>query len=133
MRTFLFTLAAFTLGAALSGTVHARSQPVPVQTGLATLPTPTGALLRWSLPLSGLPSGYRLIREGGGQTVSRDLPALADRAAAVKASWMTADDYDALKELPSRPGLAPGQQLAVQLQILTDPELARTLTLLTEG
>ncbi|WP_407569549.1 hypothetical protein [Deinococcus altitudinis] len=132
MKKILFTLAALTLGAALPGTAHAQSQPVPAKTGLATLPTPTGALLRWSLPAAGLPGGYRLIREGGGQTVSRDLPALADKAAAVKAGWTTADDYDALKALLSEPKLDPGQQLAIQLQILADPGLARTLNLLTE-
>lgn len=130
MKKLLFTLAALTIAAASAQTQP--TKPVPAKTGLATLPTPTGTLLRWSLPASGLPDGYRLIREGGGQTVSRDLPALADKAAAVKAGWTSADDYDALKALLGTPKLDPGQQLAIQLQILADPGLARTLNLLTE-
>ncbi|WP_424950640.1 fibronectin type III domain-containing protein [Deinococcus sp.] len=137
MRTPLISLATLTLGVTFAQTQTAQNtstpaRPVPAKTGLATLPTPTGALLRWALPGAGLPGGYRLIREGGGQSVSRDLPPLADKATAVKAGWISADDYDALKALLGKPKLAPGQALAVQLQVLADPGLARTLNLLTE-
>ncbi|ULH16969.1 hypothetical protein MF271_17460 (plasmid) [Deinococcus sp. KNUC1210] len=122
-----FLLGALTLGA--STLAHAQTS---AKTGLATLPTPTGALLRWSLPGGTLPGAYRLIREGGGQRVSRDLPGIVDRATAIKNNWLSAEDYDALKELLSTPQTDARQKLSLQLQILANPNWARTLNLLTE-
>ena len=110
----------------------AQAQSSQPKTGLATLPTPTGALLRWSLHQGGLPDGYRLTREGGGQTVSRDLPGMVDRATVVKNGWLTGDDYDVLKSLLQKSKLDPRQSLGLQLQILANPDWARALNLLTE-
>ncbi|TSA85491.1 hypothetical protein FNU79_09855 [Deinococcus detaillensis] len=121
------------LGAASAQTVTEPKgglAPDPAKTGVAALPQPGGALLRWTLPGNQLPDAYRLTREGGGGKVSRDLPGIAPKADAIKNEWVTAQQYDFLKAKFAAPVSDPFEKLALQLQTLASPGIARTLNLL---
>ena len=106
------------------------SAPDPAKTGVAALPQPGGALLRWTLPGDVLPDAYRLTREGGGSKVSRDLPSIAPKDEALRNGWVTAQQYDFLKAKFGAPVTDPFEKLGLQLQTLASPGLARTLNLL---
>jgi len=122
----------------LLGTVNAQTvagpkgglAPDPTKTGVAALPQPGGALLRWTLPGNQLPDAYRLTREGGGSKISREVPGIAPRADAIKNDWVTAQQYDFLKAKFAAPVSDPFEKLGLQLQTLTSPGIARTLNLL---
>ncbi|WP_161880953.1 fibronectin type III domain-containing protein [Deinococcus alpinitundrae] len=104
--------------------------PDPTKTGVAALPQPGGALLRWTLPGNQLPDAYRLTREGGGSNITREVPGIAPKADAVKNDWVTAQQYDFLKAKFAAPVSDPFEKLGLQLQTLTSPGIARTLNLL---
>lgn len=104
--------------------------PDPAKTGVAALPQPGGALLHWTLTEGVLPDTYRLIREGGGATVSHELPGIVPKAEAIKNDWVTAQQYDFLKAKLAKPVSDPFEKLGLQLQLLTSPGMARTLNLL---
>lgn len=124
----LLTLAAFlSLTAAAQNTTPAA---VPAKTGVAALPTPQGALLRWTLPGGVLPDQYRLTREGGGQTSTRILPGLVPREEAVRQGWVDAKTYDGLKDLYGKANSSPQARVGRELQLLANANWARTLNLL---
>lgn len=104
--------------------------PDPAKTGVAALPQPGGALLHWTLTEGVLPDTYRLIREVGAATVSRELPGIVPKAEAIKNDWVTAQQYDFLKAKLTKPVSDPFEKLGLQLQLLTSPGMARTLNLL---
>ncbi|OLV19637.1 hypothetical protein [Deinococcus marmoris] len=113
-----------------TGPVQQGVAPDPAKTGVAALPQPGGALLRWTLPGDVLPDTYRITREGGGTTVSRDLPGIVPKADAIKNGWVTAQQYDFLKAKFATPVSDPFEKLGLQLQTLASPGIARTLNLL---
>ncbi|CAM4129337.1 fibronectin type III domain-containing protein [Deinococcus marmoris] len=113
-----------------TGPVQQGVAPDPAKTGVAALPQPGGALLRWTLIGDTLPDTYRLIREGGSGKVRRDLPGIAPKADAIKNGWVTAQQYDFLKAKFGTPVTDPFEKLGLQLQTLASPGIARTLNLL---
>ena len=102
----------------------------PAKTGVAALPQPGGALLRWSLPGDLIPDGYRLTREGGGETVTRTLGGAVPKEEAVRNGWVTGQQYDFLRARYGAPVSDPFEKFSLQLQLLADSNLARTLNLL---
>lgn len=119
-----------TLAALLSLTAAAQNASSPAKTGVAALPTPQGALLRWALPGGTLPDAYRLTREGGGETVTRTLPGIVSREEAVRQGWVDAKTYDGLKALYSKTTADPQARVSRELQLLANTGWAKTLNLL---
>lgn len=110
----------------------AQVQNDPDKTGVAALPTPDGALLRWYLPGDVLPTGGFVVQvTDSGST--RSVPVASPQPFS-SALGVSREEYDALQAIYSGP--APSDSTRVQraifnLNVVARPAFARTLGILT--
>lgn len=103
---------------------------------LPSLPTPNGALLRLYFPSGGPTSSFKIVREGGGRsvTLSRSVPAPRDEA--LKNKWVDAKTYDLLKSVyvdgTTNLNKDPVAKFNLDLQVARRPDWARALGLIFE-
>ncbi|GGS11537.1 fibronectin type III domain-containing protein [Deinococcus sedimenti] len=132
MRTslLLLTLTA-TLGVA-SAQTPAAPKGSPAKTGVAALPTPDGALLRWALPGDLLPArGFRLRISGPGGTRDQTVASPQPYSTAL---GLSRADYDALvsvyAETPANDSERT-QRAFFNLNVVARPVYARVLGIMT--
>lgn len=129
MRTLVLTLPL------LAGPALAQGPGRPVE--LPALPTPGGALLRLHFPNGRTPvGGFKITREGGGRTVTLAAPVPVPKETALAKGWVDAKGYDTLRAVYVE-GNTPLNKDAfarfqLDLRVVADPKLARTLGLLFE-
>ena len=130
MRTLLLFTVTASLGVAAAQTASA--QTTPGKGGVAVLPTPDGAYLRWYLPGDTLPArGFTLRLSGPGGTRTLASPSPQPYSAAL---GLPRAEYDALIALYKQPPKSSGertQRAFFGLSVVARPAYARALGIMT--
>ncbi|SMB97509.1 fibronectin type III domain-containing protein [Deinococcus hopiensis] len=130
MRTLPSLILALTLGLAVAQTPP--TNPEPAKAGVAALPTPDGALLRWFLPGDVIPGGGFLVQVTGPAGV-RSVP-VASPQPFTAALGLTRGEYDAVTAIYTPPISDEGnkvQRAIFNLNVVARPAYARALGILT--
>lgn len=114
------------------GTAHAQTTPPANKVGVAALPTPDGAMLRWYLPGDVVPTkGFRVrVTDPGGDRIV-NVASLPPYTAALGVSR---EEYKALSAIYSRPPAGSSEQVQralFNLNVLARPAYAQVLGIST--
>jgi fibronectin type 3 domain-containing protein len=112
--------------------INPQSSPQPVKAGVAALPTPDGALLRWFLPGDVIPSGGFLLQVTG--AAGARSVAVASPQPFTAALGLTRDEYNAVTAIYAPPITDESnrvQRAIFSLNVVARPAYARALGILT--